>query len=76
VKVAGCTVHLVNEGVDAGPIVAQASVPVLPDDDRDALAARILDQEHRLLVEVLGWIAEGRLTVEERGGRRRVRIGP
>ena len=60
VRVSGCTVHLVHEGVDAGPILAQAAVPVLPNDTRDALAARILEQEHRLLVETLQGIAEKR----------------
>lgn len=74
VRVSGCTVHLVDEGVDAGPIVAQAVVAVLPGDDREALAARILEQEHELLVRVLGWIAEGRLTVETRDGEGRPRV--
>ena len=45
---AGCTVHLVTEGVDQGPVLAQARVPVLPDDDEAALAARVLEAEHRL----------------------------
>lgn len=58
VRVSGCTVHLVNEGVDAGPILDQAAVRVLPEDDRDALAARILEQEHRLLPRVLQRLAE------------------
>lgn len=58
VRVSGCTVHLVNEGVDAGPILDQAAVPVLPGDDRDALAARILEQEHVLLPKVLARLAE------------------
>ena len=49
VKIAGCTVHVVTEDVDAGPIVAQAAVPVLDDDTTDTLAARILAEEHRLL---------------------------
>ncbi|MGH7156414.1 MAG: phosphoribosylglycinamide formyltransferase [Acetobacteraceae bacterium] len=48
VKLHGCTVHLVTEETDAGPILAQAAVPVLPDDDADRLAARVLVQEHRL----------------------------
>ena len=48
VKLHGCTVHLVVENTDAGPILAQAAVPVLPDDDADRLAARVLVQEHRL----------------------------
>jgi phosphoribosylglycinamide formyltransferase-1 len=61
VRVSGCTVHLVNEGVDAGPILAQVAVPVLHDDTRDTLADRILVEEHRLLVETLQAISEGRL---------------
>ncbi len=48
VKLHGCTVHLVTDVVDEGPILAQAAVPVLPGDDEDALAARVLAQEHRL----------------------------
>lgn len=61
VRVTGCTVHLVDAGTDTGPILAQAAVPVLDGDDRDALAARILEQEHKILPAVLEWIAEGRL---------------
>ena len=63
VTIAGCTVHLVDAGTDTGPILAQAAVPVLAGDDRDALAARILEKEHALLPTVLQWIAEGRLAV-------------
>jgi phosphoribosylglycinamide formyltransferase-1 len=77
VRVSGCTVHLVDAGVDTGPIVAQAVVPVLDDDDRDRLAARILVEEHRLLVSVLRDVAAGRVRVEPAstsGGRRRVRV--
>ena len=48
VKVAGCTVHFVDAGTDTGPIIAQAAVPVLPDDDEPSLSARILTEEHRL----------------------------
>lgn len=62
-KVTGCTVHLVDEGTDTGPIILQCAVPVLDDDDADSLTARILVEEHRLLVEVLTAIAEGRLEV-------------
>ncbi len=64
VKIAGCTVHIVTEDVDAGPIIAQAAVPVLDDDTTDTLAARILAEEHRLLPAVIGWFAAGRLQVE------------
>ncbi len=54
VKVSGCTVHLVDEGVDTGPILAQAVVPVLDDDSVGSLSARILEQEHRLYSEAIG----------------------
>ena len=67
VRITGCTVHLVDAGTDTGPILAQAAVPVLDDDDRDRLAARILEQEHRLLPLVLRWIAEGRLRFDDAG---------
>jgi phosphoribosylglycinamide formyltransferase-1 len=66
VKVTGCTVHLVDEQVDHGPIVAQEAVPVLPDDDEDALHARIRTVEHRLLPAAVRAICQGRLTVEGR----------
>lgn len=65
VKVAGCTVHLVDAGVDTGPVIAQSTVPVLEGDDRDRLAARILVEEHQLLVRVLGWVSQGRVRVVE-----------
>lgn len=60
VKLHGCTVHLVTEGMDEGPILAQAAVPVLPDDSEDALAARVLAQEHRIYPMVLADFAAGR----------------
>jgi phosphoribosylglycinamide formyltransferase 1 len=63
VKITGCTVHLVDRGMDTGPIIAQAPVPVLDDDTPDTLAARILVEEHATLVRVLGWIADRRLDV-------------
>ena len=66
VKVSGCTVHLVDDGVDTGPILAQASVPVLPHDDEESLAARVLEQEHRLYSEVVRAFGEGRVHVEGR----------
>jgi phosphoribosylglycinamide formyltransferase-1 len=66
VKLAGCTVHLVDEGTDTGPIVAQAAVPVLPDDDEAKLAARILEQEHRIYPMAVRRFAEGALEVEGR----------
>ncbi|MDL2227152.1 phosphoribosylglycinamide formyltransferase [Deltaproteobacteria bacterium OttesenSCG-928-M10] len=57
VKIAGCTVHYVNEIMDGGRIIAQAAVPVMPDDTAETLSARILEQEHRLLPEVIGRLA-------------------
>jgi phosphoribosylglycinamide formyltransferase-1 len=66
VKIAGCTVHFVDEGVDTGPIILQAAVPVSADDTEDTLAARILAEEHRVYPEALGLLAAGRLRVEGR----------
>jgi phosphoribosylglycinamide formyltransferase-1 len=63
---AGCTVHLVDAGVDTGPILAQASVPVSPGDTEATLAARILAMEHRIYPMCLRWMAEGRVTVDGR----------
>ena len=65
VQLAGCTIHVVTAEVDAGPIVAQAAVPVLPDDTVETLAARILVEEHRLYPEVLCWFAEGRIEITD-----------
>ncbi len=65
-RFAGCTVHFVDEGTDTGPVIVQAVVPVLPDDDEAALAARILHEEHRLYPQAIQWFAEGRLSVEGR----------
>ncbi len=70
-KVSGCTVHLVDEGLDSGPIVAQATVPVLDGDDEAALTARILVEEHRIYAEALRLVAEKRIVIE--GRRTRVR---
>lgn len=72
VKVSGCTVHLVTSHVDQGPIVLQAAVPVYDEDDEASLAARILEQEHRLLPQAVQLFAERRLALEGR----RVRILP
>src|SRR5262249_8194869 len=70
VKVAGASVHLVDEGIDTGPIVLQAAVPVAEDDSEETLARRILAEEHRIYPEAIRLFAEGRLHVEGR----RVRI--
>ncbi len=71
---AGATVHVVDAGVDTGPILAQGSVPVHGDDDEARLAARILQLEHRLFPMVLRQAAEGRITVA--GRRAEVRLAP
>ena len=64
-KVAGASVHFVTADLDHGPIVAQAVVPVLGDDDESTLAARVLAQEHRLYPLALRWLVEGRLDVRD-----------
>ena len=66
VKVAGCTVHLVDDEVDHGPIVLQAAVPVLDDDTVETLSARILEREHAIYPEALGLLASGRVKLEGR----------
>jgi phosphoribosylglycinamide formyltransferase-1 len=66
VKIAGCTVHFVDPGVDSGPIIIQAAVPVLDDDDETTLSRRILEQEHRIYPEAIQLYAEGRLHIEGR----------
>ncbi len=63
VKVAGCTVHIVEEGMDEGPIIIQAVVPVLDGDDEESLSARILEQEHRIYPQAIQYFAEGRVLV-------------
>ena len=72
VKVTGVTVHFANEDYDKGPIIAQRAVEVREDDTVDSLEARIHEVEHELYPQVLGWIAEGRVTVTD---ERKVRIG-
>ena len=64
VKVAGATVHFVDEGTDTGPIVLQAAVPVLPGDTEETLSRRILAEEHRIYPEAVRLFAEGRLEIE------------
>jgi phosphoribosylglycinamide formyltransferase 1 len=63
VSITGCTVHFVDCGTDTGPIIAQAAVPVLHDDDETSLRKRIQAREHQLLPRVLQWMAEGRVAV-------------
>ena len=91
VKVAGCTVHFVDETPDGGPVIGQAAVEVRDDDTGDSLAERILVEEHRLLVDVLRALSEERIALDAAPGpadgpesapdegepaRRRVRVGP
>ncbi|MBP0491280.1 phosphoribosylglycinamide formyltransferase [Pararoseomonas indoligenes] len=65
VRLHGCTVHFVTPGVDEGPIIAQAAVPVLPGEDESTLAARVLEQEHRIYPAALAWAASGAARLEE-----------
>ena len=65
-RIAGCTVHFVDEGTDTGPIIAQAVVSVLQGDDEAALSARIQAEEHRLYPQAVQWFAQGRLSLEAR----------
>lgn len=76
VKVTGCTVHLVSETMDAGPIIAQQAVPVLDDDDESSLMARVHEAEHALLVDVLARICDQRLELvsSAQDGRAKVRF--
>ena len=65
-KISGCTVHFVDEYLDAGPIVAQAAVPVLDDDTVETLSARILREEHRIYPEAIRLVLSGQLRIEGR----------
>jgi phosphoribosylglycinamide formyltransferase 1 len=71
VRLSGCTVHFVDEEVDHGPIIIQAAVPVLEEDDEDSLGGRILSLEHRILPQAVQWLAQKRLKIEGR----KVRLG-
>ena len=71
VKIHGCTVHVVTEELDSGPIVIQAAVRVLPEDSAASLAARVLEQEHRIYPRAARWHLEGRLVIAQ--GRVRVK---
>jgi len=64
VKFSGCTVHFVDEGMDTGPIIIQAAVPILDKDTEDSLSARILEQEHKIYSRAIQLYAEGRLMVQ------------
>ncbi len=71
VKFSGCTVHFVDENLDAGPIIVQAVVPVLDEDTPESLSERILAEEHRIYSEAVRIVLEGRYRIE---GRRAIRI--
>ncbi len=66
VKFSGCTVHFVEEGLDSGPIIIQAAVPVLENDTVDSLSARILTQEHRIYPEAIALVLSGKYRIEGR----------
>ncbi|MDR2861976.1 MAG: phosphoribosylglycinamide formyltransferase [Syntrophobacterales bacterium] len=65
-RFSGCTVHFVDAGIDSGPIIIQAVVPVLETDTEDTLSARILREEHRIYPQAIQWYAEGRIQVHNR----------
>lgn len=71
VRLHGATVHFVTEALDCGPVIIQAAVPVRADDDEHSLAARVLQQEHRIYPQAVRWFVEGRLSV---GADQRVRV--
>lgn len=73
VKISGCTVHLVDEFLDAGPIILQAAVPVLDEDTVESLSARILAEEHRIYSEAIRIILSGKFRIE---GRRVIQTAP
>jgi phosphoribosylglycinamide formyltransferase-1 len=65
-RISGCTVHFVDEGVDTGPIIIQAAVPVYPDDDEDTLSGRILQYEHKIFPEAVRLFADNRIETDGR----------
>jgi phosphoribosylglycinamide formyltransferase 1 len=75
-RVSGCTVHIVDEGCDTGPIVIQAAVPVLDGDTEETLAARIREQEHRCYPRAISLLAQGRVKLNERRVRIDARTDP
>jgi phosphoribosylglycinamide formyltransferase-1 len=75
-RVAGCTVHLVDEGTDTGPILVQAAVPVLPGDTEDSLQARIHAQEHKAYVRAVQYVLAGAVALIDEGGKRRAKLAP
>ena len=67
VRIHGCTVHFVTQELDSGPIIAQAAVPVLPDDTEQRLAQRVLAQEHRIYPQAIRWLCDGRVALGPEG---------
>jgi len=67
VRIHGCTVHFVTPALDGGPIIIQAAVPVRPGESEEALAARVLREEHRIYPQAIRWFCEGRLTLAANG---------
>ena len=67
VRIHGCTVHFVTPELDHGPVIIQAAVPVLPGDDEDRLAARVLAEEHRIYPQALRWLCEDRVRLHADG---------
>ncbi len=66
VMISGCSVHIVDESLDGGPVIIQAVVPVLPEDDEITLAKRIIKYEHRILPQTIKWFSEKRVIIENR----------
>ena len=66
VKVSGCTVHFVDEGIDSGPVILQKAVPVIEGDNEESLSARILEQEHELYPKAVELFCEGRIKIQGR----------
>jgi phosphoribosylglycinamide formyltransferase-1 len=73
VKISGCTVHFVDEGVDTGPIVLQEAIPVYDDDTADSLSMRILKHEHEVYARAIQLFGEGRIEIQ--GRRVKIRAG-
>jgi len=67
VRIHGCTAHFVTTGLDSGPVIVQAAVPVQPGDTEEQLAARVLAQEHRIYPQAIRWFCEGRLMLGRNG---------
>jgi phosphoribosylglycinamide formyltransferase-1 len=67
VRIHGCTVHFVTHDLDHGPIIIQAAVPVLPNDSEQTLAARVLNQEHRIYPQAISWLCQDQVKLSEQG---------